>query len=205
MDIVIKNIQKKNFNDARKFAVEGMHLSWYATNKLELYLYSKYFWYLEITKATKALGAYMGDRLVGILLADMKEESKIFTSIFYKGFIEAVDFFINLFYKNASGVYDEANIQMLKEFKKFHKPNGEIIFFAVDPDIKGKGIGTLLLNELEKEAKGKLIYLYTDSGSTYQFYQHRGFEEAARRSITLEIHKKKIPLNCFLFVKRLEN
>lgn len=201
MNIVIKQLRKQDFNRAREFAIEGMHLSWYATNKIELYLYSKYFWYLEITKATKALGAYMGERLVGVLLADMKDEPKIFTSTFYNAFIKVVIFFINLFYKNASSVYDKANIQMLKEFKESNNPDGEINYFAVDPDIKGKGIGTLLLNELEKYAKGKLIYLYTDSGSTYQFYQHRGFKEAVTRSIILEIHKREIPLNCFLFCK----
>lgn len=201
MNIVIKQLRKQDFNRAREFAIEGMHLSWYATNKIELYLYSKYFWYLEITKATKAIGAYMDDRLVGVLLADMKDEPKIFTSTFYNAFIKVVIFFINLFYKNASSVYDKANIQMLKEFKESNNPDGEINYFAVDPDIKGKGIGTLLLNELEKYAKGKLIYLYTDSGSTYQFYQHRGFKEAVTRSIILEIHKREIPLNCFLFCK----
>lgn len=201
MNIVIKQLRKQDFNRAREFAIEGMHLSWYATNKIELYLYSKYFWYLEITKTTKAIGAYMDDRLVGVLLADMKDEPKIFTSTFYNAFIKVVIFFINLFYKNASSVYDKANIQMLKEFKESNNPDGEINYFAVDPDIKGKGIGTLLLNELEKYAKGKLIYLYTDSGSTYQFYQHRGFKEAVTRSIILEIHKREIPLNCFLFCK----
>lgn len=201
MNIVIKQLRKQDFNRAREFAIEGMHLPWYATNGIELYLYSKYFWYLEITKATKAIGAYMDDRLVGVLLADMKDEPKIFTSVFYNAFIKVVIFFINLFYKNASSVYDKANIQMLKEFKESNNPDGEINYFAVDPDIKGKGIGTLLLNELEKYAKGKLIYLYTDSGSTYQFYQHRGFKKAVERSILLEIHKREIPLNCFLFCK----
>lgn len=201
MNIVIKQLRKQDFNRAREFAIEGMHLSWYATNGIELYLYSKYFWYLEITKATKAIGAYMDDRLVGVLLADMKDEPKIFTSAFYNAFIKVVIFFINLFYKNASSVYDKANIQMLKEFKENNDPDGEINYFAVDPSIKGKGIGTLLLNELEKYAKGKLIYLYTDSGSTYQFYQHRGFKKAVERSILLEIHKREIPLNCFLFCK----
>ena len=64
---------------------------------------------------------------------------------------------------------------LLEEFKKNNKVDGEINFFAVDPTIKGKGIGSLLLKELEKQEKDKLIYLYTDSGSTYQFYLHRGF------------------------------
>ena len=71
MDIKIKELMKKDFNKARKFAIEGMNLNWYTSNKLELYLYSKYFWYLETSKATKALGAYIDNELVGVLLVDM--------------------------------------------------------------------------------------------------------------------------------------
>ena len=81
-------------------------------------------------------------------------------------------------------------------------PDGEINFFAVNPEIKGKGIGTLLLNELEKEEKGKLIYLYSDTGSTYQFYQKRGFNLSGKNDIKLIIDKKEAPLTCFLFSKR---
>ena len=67
MDIIIKQLRKKDFNSARKFAIEGMHLTWYTKNKFELYFYSKYFWYLEISRATRAFGAYLGDNLVGVL------------------------------------------------------------------------------------------------------------------------------------------
>ncbi len=42
-DIIIKQLEKKDFNAARKFAIDGMHLSGYATTRFELYFYSKYF------------------------------------------------------------------------------------------------------------------------------------------------------------------
>jgi hypothetical protein len=92
MDIEIRQIKKNDFNIARKFAIEGMHLSWYASNKFELYIYSKYFWYLEISKATKALGAYMENKLVGILLTDIKNVSKLYKSMWYRLFVKTVSF-----------------------------------------------------------------------------------------------------------------
>jgi GNAT superfamily N-acetyltransferase len=201
MNIVIEWLKKSDFNKARKFAVDGMHLNWYANSTPELFVYSSYFWCLEIAKASKAFGAYMGNDLLGALLVDMHNEPKMFKSIWYNVWIEIASFFINLFYKNASDTYDEANKKMLAEFKKEHNPDGEINFFAVNPNYKGKGIGTLLLNELEKQEKGKLVYLYTDSGSTYQFYSHRGFNASGATDITLEIHKKKVELTCFLYSK----
>lgn len=203
--IEIRQIRKKDFNAARKFAVVGMHLNWYTNNELELYFYSKYFWYHEISRATRALGAYMGDRLVGVLLADIKNEPPIFKSIWHKTYIKIATFLMNLGYKDATGPYDVANKEILEEYTKNNTVDGEVIFFAVDPNIKGRGIGTLLMNELECLEKGKHIYLYTDTGCTYQFYTHRGFEEVGRRDISITNGKKEVSLTCLLFSKRLFN
>ena len=203
MDVVIKQIRKQDFDKAREFSIEGMHLSRYTSNKFELYMYSKYFWYSEISKATNAIGAYMGDRLVGVLLANIYHKPKLFISWWYKLFVKLVSFVINFGYGMTNGTYQNANQDMLRNFRNNNSPDGEINFFAVDPTIKGKGIGSLLLNELGKEAKGKLVYLFTDSGCTYQFYQHRGFEESDKRNIQLEIQERKMPLTCFLFSKIL--
>lgn len=76
-------------------------------------------------------------------------------------------------------------------------------FLAVDPNINGKGIGSRLLDELERREKGKLIYLFTNTGCTYQFYDRRGFERTDIRRIDIAIHGKRIPHDCFLYSKRL--
>lgn len=199
----IRRIRKKDFNTARKFALEGMHFKQYTSNKIELYFYSKYFWYLELTRATEALGAYEGDKLVGVLLTEMKNQPKIFKSRWHKAFIKLAEFIMNIGYKNAADPYDKANKQMLKAFHAGHKTDGELICFAADPRQKGKGIGTLLLNELERRESGKTIYLFTDSNCTYQFYSHRGFEQVGSKKISLEIKNRKIPLTCLLFSKRM--
>lgn len=203
MNIIIRQLRKKDFDTARKYAIDGMHQTWYTNNSLELYLYSKYFWYYQIVRATRALGAYMDNKLVGVLLVDMNNQPKVFHSIRHKLFVRFVSFIIKSVYKNASSSYDNTNRELFEEYSKNHKLDGELIFFVVDPTIKGKGIGTLLLKELERQEKGKRIYLYTDTGSTYQFYSHRGFEESGRRDIILDMNSKEIPLTCFLFSKIL--
>lgn len=156
-----------------------------------------------MARATRAIGAYSDNELVGVLLVDMKGKPKLFTSLWKKFMMNVTRILINLGYRNASSTYDNANREMLREFEKENQPDGELNFFAVDPNITGKGIGTLLLNELERLEKGKLIYLYSDTGSTYQFYLHRDFAESGRRETNLKIHKKDLPLTCFLFSKRL--
>ncbi|MFR3685539.1 MAG: GNAT family N-acetyltransferase [Enterococcus sp.] len=203
MEVIVKQIEKKDFEAARKFALDGMHLSWYTSNKLELYLYSKYVLYLELTKSTMVLGAYLKDRLVGFLFANFHGDKVVYDSWMYRLYMGIVEKFMRLFSKeDVSGPYDQANREMLEEFSR-HNPDGELTFFAVDPSLKGKRIGSILLAELEKRKKGKLIYLYTDTGSTYQFYEKRGFTISGKRDIVLPVNGRGLPLTCFLFSKRL--
>ncbi len=204
--IEIKQIRLKDLNKARRFAVDGMHLSRYVNNKIELYLYSKYVVYLEFSKSTTVLGAYLDNKLVGFLFCRFKDKPAIYTprryKIYCKLFSKLMDFFG---YQSANSLYDNANKEMLERFMvNNNNPDGEITFFAVDSKIKGKGIGTLLLNNLIKRNKNKLVYLFSDSGSTYQFYLHRGFEESGKKEVTIPFSKgKEVPLTCYLFSKKL--
>ncbi len=53
-----------------------MHFDWYTKNKLLLNLYGRYFWYLELNRATQIIALYADDELAGVLLADIKGKSK---------------------------------------------------------------------------------------------------------------------------------
>lgn len=203
MSIVIKKICNSDFSLARHFAISGMHLDWYTSGKLQLYFYSHYFWNLELLKATRVLGAYSGERLMGVLLADMTGQPKIYKSLLRRMYVNVFEWVMHNLFSETSGSYNRVNKLMLKKLKEKCQPSGEINFFAVAPETKGQGVGTLLLNELEQLEKGKLVYLFTDSGSSFQFYQKRGFEEAERMDIQLKIDGKELDLTCFLFYKIL--
>jgi ribosomal protein S18 acetylase RimI-like enzyme len=201
--IQIRKIKPTDLKQARKFAAEGMNLSWYVSNQLELYFYSRYVLYHELSKSTIALGAYSGDRLVGFIFARFKNEPVIFKSFWHKVFEDMVAIGIKLAgYTKSSNTYDIANKEMFDNFLP-QKPDGEITFFAVDPTLKGKKIGSRLLEKLESEKKGKLIYLYTDTGSTYQFYLHRGFEVFEERELLIPAKKSNVKLTCFLMSKKI--
>ena len=201
MEIKIKQLNKKDFNAVRKFAITGMNLEWYTTNRLETYLYSHYMLSLELMKATKALGAYIDDKPVGVLLVCMSGEKKLYKSLMRRLFVCLGNFIMKFF--EASNVYMKFNKEMLAEFKKTHKPDGELNFFVVDPEITGKGIGSILLKQLVQEEDGKLIYLYSDSGATHEFYIRRGFQESGKHEIVLKRHNKEVFLTCYLYSKTL--
>lgn len=203
MDIEIKAIQKKDYKKAIQFAIQGMHFDWYLNNKFSLNAYGKYFWYLEINRATQIYGAYVNGQFVGVLLAEIKGEKKIHQSIYQQAYVKFIDFLQKMFFKGGAGIYEDTVKAQLKHYLKDNTPDGEIIFLAADPNCKIKGIGTALLNALENAEKGKTIFLHTDDACTYQFYEHRGFELKEDTGIILDMPKGKVPLRCFVYSKRL--
>lgn len=202
MELEIRKLRKADHKKAIDFAIKGMHFGTYFDNNAELQLYGRYFWNMELSNTTQVIAAYMGDELAGVLLADITGEEKVYRSIGKALYVKFFDLVQHIFFKDGINPYDKANSEMLAEYKKHNVPDGEIRFLAADPDIKVKGIGTMLLGELEKREKGRLIYLFTDDQCTYQFYEHRGFERVGERNIEMEIDGKNQTLKCMLYSKK---
>ncbi len=201
MAIEIKELRKKDYKRAIQFAIAGMHFNWYLDSKFLLNAYGRYFWYLEMNRATQILAAYDGNDFIGVMLAEVYGEEKKHSVWYEKLYVKFVDIIQRLFFKGGAGLYENTTKEMLQEYLQDNKPDGEIIFLAADPKAKVKGIGTALLKEFEKRAQGKKIFLYTDDACTYQFYEHRDFKRAVGRDIVLDMGNKTIPLKCFLFSK----
>ena len=203
MEVKIKQLQRKDFGKVIDFAIKGMNFNRYVDNPLALRLYGRYFLYLELERASQVLAAYMGDQLVGILMADMKNEPKQYSSLWRKLYVKIFKAIMAVVVKGGPDIYDEANKAMFNNYVSRTIPNGEICFLAANPTIHGKGIGTQLLEELSRREKGKLIYLYTDDNCTYQFYEHKGFERSEEKEIKMELQGKTVALTCLLYSKRL--
>ncbi|GAA0279429.1 GNAT family N-acetyltransferase [Faecalicatena contorta] len=203
MKIEIKDIRKKDHKKAIQFAIKGMHFDWYLDNKFLLNAYGRYFWYLEINRATQILAAYADGEFVGVLLAEVKSEEKKYQSFLQKIYIKIVDVMQRTFFKGGADLYEDTTKELLAHYLKSNMPDGEILFLAADPDCRIKGIGTALLNALEEKEEGKTLYLYTDDACTYQFYEHRGFERAEEKEIILKMPKGRVPLKCFVYSKAI--
>lgn len=203
MGLKIRELKKRDINKAIQFAIVGMHFDWYTDSKTGLALYGRYFWYLETNRATQIIAVYDGDTLAGVLLAELKGERSCYRSYWKAVYVKVFDFLQRKLFPGGAGVYDETNRLMFRKYAQTHEPDGEIIFLAANPDVKIKGIGSMLLGELERRERGKEVYLYTDNACTYQFYEHRGFERVGGKDIVLEFGKKKVPLTCLLYAKVL--
>ena len=203
MQIQIKDIRKEDYKKAIQFAIKGMHFDWYLDSEFLLQAYGRYFWYLEMNRATHIFAAYANDKFVGVMLAEIYGEEKkhrVWTERLYVKFVDIIQ---RLFFKGGAGLYDETVKSQLAHYKKSNNPDGEIIFLAADPDAKIKGVGSALLHALEEKISGKTLYLHTDDACTYQFYEHRGFQRVEERDIVLEMPKGNVPLKCLLYHKTI--
>ena len=201
MSIEIRDIEKKDYKHAIQFAIKGMHFEWYLSNRFLLNAYGRYFWYLEMNRATHVFAAYVDNRFVGVLLAEIYGEKKAHHVWFEKLYVKFVDIIQRLFFKGGAGIYEHTAKELCNHYRQQCSLDGEIIFLAADPDSKIKGIGTALLNALEEQAHGKTLFLHTDDACTYQFYEHRGFKRVGEKHIILDMPKGEVPLKCFLYSK----
>ncbi len=203
MNIKILDIKKQDYRKAIQFAIKGMHFDWYLDSKFLLQAYGRYFWYLEMNRATQILAAYADGKFVGVLLAEIYGEEKkrrVWTERLYVKFVDIIQ---RMFFQGGAGLYEDTVKAQLDHYLKNNKPDGEIIFLAADPDAKIKGVGSALLNALEEKIQGKTLYLHTDDACTYQFYEHRGFQRVEQQDIVLEMPKGSVPLKCFIYSKRV--
>lgn len=203
MSLEIRNLDKSDYKKAIRFAIKGMHFDWYLNSSFLLEAYGRYFWYLEMNRATEILAAYSDGIFAGVLLAEIYGEEKKHQSWYEKLYVRFVDIIQRTFFKHGAGLYEETVKDQLSHYLANNKPNGEIIFLAADPDAKIKGIGSALLGELEKKLPGKILYLHTDDACTYQFYERRGFTRVEEQDIVLEMPKGRVPLKCFIYSKHI--
>ena len=134
MNIKILDIKKQDYRKAIQFAIKGMHFDWYLNSKFLLQAYGRYFWYLEMNRATHIFAAYVDSTFVGVLLAEIYGEKKIHRVWTERLYVKFVDLIQRLFFKGGAGLYDDTVKAQLAHYLQTNKPDGEIIFLAADPE-----------------------------------------------------------------------
>ena len=203
MELEIKELKKRDEKKAIEFAITGMHFRWYFDSDFMLQTYAHYFWYKESGQATQIIAAYSGETLAGVLLARIYGRKPARPSLYKRLYVTAWEFLTSYSLNKSAGIYISTSEKMLKHYQQYNTPDGEMLFLAVNPELRVKGIGTKLLEELAKRERGKKIFLQTESACAYQFYDHRGFDRAEEEHIVLDFGKRKVPLTCFLYSKIL--
>lgn len=194
-------LSKKDYKRAIAFAIKGMHFDWYLQSRLSLQAYGRYFWYLELSRATQIFVAYVNGEFAGVLLAEIEGERRLHQVWREQLYVRLAAMIQRVFSGGGVGLYEETVRAQREHFLQSNRPDGEILFLAVDPDCNGKGVGSALVHALEEREQGKTLYLLTDDACTYQFYEHRGFQRMEEQDIVMDLPKGKVPLKCMLYSK----
>lgn len=201
--IEVTELSRKDWRKVIPWEIEGMRFDRYFRKPSAVRLFGRYFWYETCNAATRIYGAYRDGTCVGMMAVAFDHEPCRYGSWFTRTFVRVFQGIAKRKYAEESRRYEETNEEMFRETFGDHPPDGTIILLAADPHAQVRGIGTALLNELVRAYAGKTIYLYTDGDCTYQFYEHRGFDRVNSRSIVLEYGGLVIPLECYLYARRL--
>ncbi|SFO16403.1 Acetyltransferase (GNAT) domain-containing protein [Paenimyroides ummariense] len=203
MDIRIEKLSYKNLGKIKDFIGKENIFTKFSRNKLEFYIYSRYYINGEISKTTHTYAAYLDKQLAGFLLATIDNKPKQYNSKLRKIYTVLLKLTVRLLNAEGLSVYHNNRKLMLSELKKNYKTEGELNLLAIEPLMQGTGIGTALLNKFQEDQKEKNIFLFTDSGPQYKFYIKEGFEQGSNRLIFLENYSKKIALTYFICTKKL--
>lgn len=190
---------REDLVSAERFATVGMHLDRYTRNGLESWAYGRNCMCGAIAGSTHFYGAYEGNRLVGFLLADMHGQRRPYGHSWFSACHRLLGAFIGMV--DADAAYDAANRRLRAALDP--APDAELVFFAADPELVGKGIGTRLLQAFEGDFAGRRVFLYADDACTYQFYEHRGFTRAGLEHIEGEAPGGHVSMDCMVYVKQL--
>ena len=204
MAMEIRPLRREDYRKARRFAEVGMHFDWYSGSPFLRRLYSLYFWNWELSRATRAYGAYLDGAFAGALLAEVRGEPTPWRTLWRSALLRAFGALQALLAEEAWEAYDSANREMLEALRREGEPDGELLFLAADPALRGRGTGTALLEALAADIPGRTLYLYTDSACTYQFYDRRGFRRAGDREVFLPLKSGELTLRCLLYVKKFQ-
>lgn len=199
MRLEVRKISRRDYKEAVRYAEVGMHMAHYLKEgSAVLRFYTWHFFHSELNRATKVLACYADGRFCGVLLATVRGERRVRFSVWKAAFFAVVNGIIF----RAEGDYQSTNRALLKAAGGEDAFDGEIGYLAADPDAKIPGVGTALLDALAAQEKGKRLYVFTDDGCTYQFYEARGFKLEGEKAIVEQGVNGPIKLKCFLYSKR---
>lgn len=79
---------------------------------------------------------------------------------------------------------------------------GEIAFFAVDSEFRGRGVGKMLFQNIKTYMKNEDIqcyYLFTDTSCNFGFYEHQGMNRCREHTQSFTVRSRPAEMKFFLF------
>lgn len=82
-------------------------------------------------------------------------------------------------------------------------PTAEILLFATDPELMGRGIGTKLLQTFESGYKGERVVAAVDGATDTAFFDRHGYVEAGSKTVSEALRPGDTEIRCRVFMKAI--
>lgn len=194
----LKTLKSADYDAVIAAATEGMNLGDYVEQGWKLRNYARCFFYDELLKASHVLAAYEGEQLAGVLLLNLHDYPKAMRSWWRSLYVKGFQFLERTLHIGHQCLphYKE----LLSDYLRTSPVDGEISYVVAIPGTGIKGVGRFLLAEANKIAEDKHLFLVTDDGCNYGFYDAMGFQRAGNKHITYEGPRGTAQRECMLYV-----
>lgn len=197
--IEIKPFAVKDLRKAGHMAAEGMHYNEYVSSTFAADLYGYYAILGELVRSTHLFGAYQNGELLGFMFVAKEGDKCPYEHSRFSAELKAFNL-LSHFISDFAG--EERYLEACETLKNSlsQKPDIEVTYLAIVPKAHGKGIGTLLMNNLHTIFAGEQAFLYTDNQCNYGYYDHVGFTCEGHTAVAIT---KQAELNCMIYTKQL--
>ena len=200
--VIIRDLSERDFEDIENIIADTWHYNDFCTKNNAEKL-SGIFLYSCLDKRSFAQVAELDGKAVGIIMGrhndsykksfkyKLKSVSQIISLVSTKSGRKAAKIFL--------GVNGTDN-ELLKETKS--KYDGEVVFFAVDKDCRGYGVGKSLFNTFTnymKQKKANNFFLFTDTSCNYKFYEHQNLVMSGQKNVKVEVNGKQEDMQFFIY------
>lgn len=205
-NITFKNYNDKYFREISKIINDNWHYNELTSTKTAEILSFTYL-YSCLSKQTFTKIALIDNIPVGIIIANCKNKFKF--NLLYKLKLIKNIFLLAISSEGRKvskifGNIDNIDNNLLTNLDKDYP--AELVFFAVDPNLKGIGIGKKLFNEAIEYFKDNSIdnfYLFTDTTCNFGFYEHKGMVRKGEVEKTLNLDAGERYITFYIYDMKL--
>lgn len=140
---------------------------------------------------------------VGVIMARNKSKERFNIKYKLKQFMAILSLLIHKEGRQTSKIFkgvSDTDAILLNEANRDY--SGELVFFAVDSDCRGMGLGQKLFSKAKEYMKSDGMndfYLFTDTTCNFGFYEHNGMTRRGEKREKVEVDGQKADMKFFIY------
>ena len=200
--IILRKYRKEDEASLTGIIREAWHYDELCTPKTAAKL-AKVFLYSCLANQTYTQVAEIDEKAAGVIMAKDIRSHRCPFAFRIRQVLSVISLFLSREGRQAARIFrNVSGIDKALSERSRNDYEGEVAFFAVAPEYRGRHIGTLLFEQMLSYMKKEAIrrfYLYTDTSCNYGFYESHGMKRAAEEKETFTIKGKQEEMTFFLY------